>query len=107
MARNGTQFSDSHFEKKLVNLKDTQESIQNLSAWCLSHKSDFHQIIKCWLKVIKKRKSELYLPLFYLANDIVQHSKKKGNHEIVSAWEPALKEATPVVRYPRYVLNNL
>lgn len=99
MARNGTQFNDSHFEKKLLNLKDTQESIQNLSAWCLSHKSDLHHIIKCWTRAFKKGKTDLYLPLFYLANDIIQHSKKKGNHEVVTAWEPALKESTPLVRY--------
>lgn len=103
MARNGTQhgnhhFSDSHFEKKLSHLKDTQESIQGLSAWCLSHKSDFARIIKCWLKAVRKAKSEQCLTLFYLANDVIQHSKKKGCAEIVSAWEPALIEATPLIK---------
>lgn len=98
MARNGTHFSDSHFEKKLNNLKDTQESIQGLSAWCLNHKSDLNHIIKCWLKAIKKSKPEQCLTLFYLANDVIQHSKKKSYLDLVSAWELALKEATPYAR---------
>ena len=104
MARNGSHqhsnhhFSDSHFEKKLSHLKDTQESIQGLSAWCLSHKSDFAHIIKCWLKAVCKGKVEQRLTLFYLANDVIQHSKKKGCADIVSAWEGALVEATPFVR---------
>ncbi len=99
MARNGTHFSDSHFEKKLNNLKDTQESIQGLSTWCLNHKSDLNHIIKCWLKAIKKSKPEQCLTLFYLANDVIQHSKKKNLLDLVSAWEFALKEATPYARY--------
>lgn len=99
MAKNGNHFSESHFEKKLNNLKDTQESIQGLSAWCLSHKSDLHHIIKCWLKAIKKGKPEQCLTLFYLANDVIQYSKKKSLLDLVSAWEVALKEATPYARY--------
>lgn len=98
MAKNGNHFSESHFEKKLNNLKDTQESIQGLSAWCLSHKSDLHHIIKCWLKAIKKGKPEQCLTLFYLANDVIQYSKKKSLLDLVSAWEVALKEATPYAR---------
>ena len=74
MAKNGTHFSESHFEKKLSNLKDTQESIQGLSAWCLSHKTDLNHIIKCWLKAIKKGKPEQCLTLFYLANDGKLHT---------------------------------
>ena len=96
---NGTHFSDSHFEKKLSNLKDTQESIQGLSMWCLHHKSSFKQIISCWLRMVKKSKVEQCLTLFYLANDVVQHSKKKNCLDIVAAWEPALQEAAPFVRY--------
>ena len=95
---NGTHFSDTHFEKKLSNLKDTQESIQGLSMWCLHHKSSYKQIINCWLKAVKKSKVEQCLTLFYLANDVIQHSKKKNCLEIVLFWEPALKEATPFVR---------
>ena len=104
MSSRGTHFSDSHFEKKLTNLKDTQESIQGLSSWCLNHKSDISQIIKCWLKAVKNAKIDQSLTLFYLANDVIQHSKKKHYIEIVSGWENALLEATPFVRFKNLIL---
>ena len=94
-----SHFSVSHFEKKLSQLKDTQESIQGLSTWCLNHKSDIDQIIKCWLKAVKKAKIDQSLTLFYLANDVIQHSKKKQFLFIVTGFEHALLEATPFVRY--------
>ena len=96
---NGAVFNEHSFEKKLLNLKDTQESIQGLSTWCLHHKIHYKQIIQCWLAVLRKSKVDQCLTLFYLANDFIQHSKKKGFQEIVSFWEPALKEATPLIRY--------
>ena len=58
--------------KDLVNLKDTQESIQSLvsqrpfnqkelfhvvsfqSAWCLRNRKSSLKIARCWLKVTKK-----------------------------------------------------
>ena len=49
--------------------------------------------------MVKKSKVEQCLTLFYLANDVVQHSKKKNCLDIVAAWEPALQEAAPFVRY--------
>ncbi len=99
--RYGThQFNDSHFEEKLSHLKDTQESIQELSAWCLlAHEFAFPQIINCWLNAIFKAKVDQCLTLFHLANDLIQRSKKKGWTDIVSAWEPALLKATPFVRF--------
>ena len=96
---NGSIFNEASFDKKLANLKDTQESIQSLSTWCLHHRDHFKQIIQSWLAAIKKSKTEQCLTLFYLANDIIQHSRKKGFLEIVSTWEPAIKEATPFVKY--------
>jgi hypothetical protein len=102
-----SHFSVSHFEKKLSYLKDTQESIQGLSTWCLNHKSDIDHIIKCWLKAIKKSKIDQSLTLFYLANDVIQHSKKKQLLFIVSGWESALLEATPFVRYLYYLIISI
>ena len=97
-SNNNAVFNESSFEKKLSNLKDTQESIQGLSTWCLHNKIYFKQIINCWLVTVRKSKPEQRLTLFHLANDIIQYSRKKGLQHIVSAWEPTLKEATPFVR---------
>ena len=41
-------------EKKLSNLKDTQEAITGLSKWCLNKRSAHKQIVRSWLNVLKK-----------------------------------------------------
>nr|CAD7431088.1 unnamed protein product [Timema monikensis] len=42
-------------------------------------------------------KVEHRLTLFYLANDVIQYSKRK-NYEFVESWGTALQRATPMVR---------
>lgn len=44
------------FEKKLLSLKDTQDSIQSLSAWCLQHHTAHKKIVNTWLSVLKSGK---------------------------------------------------
>ena len=55
-------FDDVKFMKELVHLRDTQEAIQSLSAWCLKNKKSAYKIARCWVKVIKKGK------IFYFKN---------------------------------------
>jgi hypothetical protein len=52
------QFDSLRFEKKLNNLKDTQDAITGLSKWCLNKRSAHKQIVKCWLNVLKQGKSK-------------------------------------------------
>lgn len=47
-------FQEDNFEQKLLGLKDTQESIQSLSLWCLKHSQQHKKIVSCWLHVLKK-----------------------------------------------------
>jgi CID domain len=42
-------------------------------------------------------KIEARLTLFYLANDVIQHSKRKG-YEFVDSWGTSLQKATTLVR---------
>lgn len=42
-------------------------------------------------------KVEHRLTLFYLANDVIQYSKRK-NYEFVDSWGTALQKATTMVR---------
>ena len=53
--------------KILVNLKDTQESIQGFSGWCIKNRKAAYKMARCWIKVIKK--VSLCLP-DYLCPDI-------------------------------------
>lgn len=43
-------------------------------------------------------KVEHRLTLFHLANDVIQHSKRK-NYEFVDSWGTTLQKATTMVRY--------
>ncbi|KAG8222834.1 hypothetical protein J437_LFUL010346 [Ladona fulva] len=90
-------FNEHQFEKKLLSLKDSQDSIQNLSAWCLQHRQQNKKIVAIWLKVLRKVKPDQRLTLFYLANDVIQYSKRKG-YEFVQTFAPALQKATTLVR---------
>ncbi|XP_069682453.1 uncharacterized protein [Periplaneta americana] len=90
-------FNEHQFEKRLQLLKDSQESIQSLSSWCLQHRQHHKKIVGCWLRILKKVKIEHRLTLFYLANDVIQYSKRK-NYEFVESWGTALQRATPMVR---------
>lgn len=49
-------FDNEAFEKKLLNLKDTQDSIQGLSSWCLHHRAAHKKIVTTWLSVLKTGK---------------------------------------------------
>lgn len=91
------EFNTLAFEKKLTQLKDTQESIQSLSSWCLKQRNNHKKIVSSWLNVLKRVKVEQRLTLFYLANDVIQYSKRK-NYEFVSSWGCYLQKAVPLVR---------
>ncbi|KAL0099738.1 hypothetical protein PUN28_019860 [Cardiocondyla obscurior] len=90
-------FDAEQFERRLHALKDSQESIQGLSAWCLDRRQHHKKIVATWLQVLKKVKVEHRLTLFYLANDVIQYSKRK-NFEFVESWGTTLQRATPMVR---------
>lgn len=47
-------FNAVAFEKKLLQLKDSQESINALSAWCLENRQHHKKIVTAWLNVLKK-----------------------------------------------------
>lgn len=91
------EFNTLAFEKKLSQLKDTQESIQSLSSWCLKQRDHHKKIVSSWLNVLKRVKVEQRLVLFYLANDVIQYSKRK-NYKFVESWGLNLQKATPLVR---------
>ncbi|XP_037958568.1 regulation of nuclear pre-mRNA domain-containing protein 2 isoform X2 [Teleopsis dalmanni] len=92
-----TEFEEGLFEKRLEGLKDSQEGIQHLSTWCLTHRKFHKKIVASWLNVFKKVNIEHRLTLFYLANDVIQYSKRK-KYEFVESWATALQKATTMVR---------
>ncbi|XP_050299638.1 uncharacterized protein LOC126738378 isoform X2 [Anthonomus grandis grandis] len=91
------EFSALQFEKSLLNLKDSQDSINQCCQWCLKNRQHYKKIVNSWLNVLKRVKIEQRLTLFYLANDVVQYSKRR-NYEYVDTWGTAIQKATTMVR---------
>jgi len=85
-------FSEDNFVKKLGDLNNSQQSIQTLSLWLIHHRKHSKTIVEIWMKELKKARGSKKLTLLYLANDVVQNSKKKGP-EFNRDFRPVLTDA--------------
>lgn len=85
-------FSDSNLAKKLSDLNNSQQSIQTLSLWLIHHRKHCSTIVDVWLRELKKAHPKRKLTFLYLANDVIQNSKKKGP-EFNKAFRSVLIEA--------------
>ncbi|XP_026481777.1 regulation of nuclear pre-mRNA domain-containing protein 1B [Ctenocephalides felis] len=73
-----TSFTESALVKKLIELNASQQSIQTLSFWLIHHRKHHAIIVKTWYKELQKANEQKKLTFMYLANDVIQNSKKKG-----------------------------
>jgi len=54
MSSTSKVFDEAAAEKRFLNAKNTQESIQGVSSWAMQHKSHHEKIVAVWLSVLKK-----------------------------------------------------
>lgn len=99
-----TGFANQTLERKLVDLNNSQQSIQTLSLWLIHHRKHHKSIVQTWFSELKKgncllldanynhllmhhahsdgllskAKPSRRLTFMYLANDVIQNSRKKG-----------------------------
>jgi len=73
-----SDYTEAIFERKLIDLRDSQKEIQSLSQYCVHHRQHCKSIVKVWYKNIKTTAVTRKLTAMYLANDVVQNSKKRG-----------------------------
>ncbi|KAI6220077.1 Regulation of nuclear pre-mRNA domain-containing protein 1B [Aphelenchoides fujianensis] len=80
---------------RLRQLSSSQTSIQTMSMWITHHHASCEQITKIWAEEVctHKAKSDWYLAMLYLANDVVQNAKKDRHAKLVEAFFSALKTA--------------
>ncbi|KAI5716599.1 hypothetical protein M8J76_009220 [Diaphorina citri] len=71
-------FTQSALISKLEELNASQQSIQTLSLWLIHHRKHHSTIVKTWIDEVEKADDHRKLTLMYLANDVIQNSKKKG-----------------------------
>ncbi|XP_061113674.1 regulation of nuclear pre-mRNA domain-containing protein 1B [Conger conger] len=87
-----SSFSESALEKKLSELSNSQQSVQTLSLWIIHHRKHASLIVRVWHRELKKAKKGRKLTFLYLANDVIQNSKKKGP-EFARDFEGVLVDA--------------
>jgi len=81
-------------------LNQSQQSIQTLSLWLIHHRKHAKNITQVWARELHKARPNRRLTFLYLANDVVQNSKKKGpefiksfQHVLPDAYKHTAKEA--------------
>ncbi|RWS29366.1 Regulation of nuclear pre-mRNA domain-containing protein 1B-like protein [Leptotrombidium deliense] len=71
-------FTSEALQKRLSELNSSQQSIQTLSLWLIHHRKHHAAIVQTWFKELKKARQNRKLTFMYLANDVIQNSRKKG-----------------------------
>ncbi|XP_047173873.1 regulation of nuclear pre-mRNA domain-containing protein 2 [Vigna umbellata] len=72
---------------KLSKLNRTQKCIETLSHWCIFHWSEAKLVVETWNKQFQNSEKVHRVPLLYLANDIIQNSKCKGDEFVTEFWK--------------------
>ncbi|KAI7992594.1 Regulation of nuclear pre-mRNA domain-containing protein 1B [Camellia lanceoleosa] len=79
---------DGHIlAEKLSKLNSSQQSIESLSRWCISHRKRARQIVETWDKASSAAQREQRISFLYLANDILQNSRRKGSEFVNEFWK--------------------
>ncbi|MEE6512467.1 hypothetical protein FKM82_019479 [Ascaphus truei] len=85
-------FSEAALEKKLLELSNSQQSVQTLSLWLIHHRKHSRVIVTVWDRELRKAKPTRKLTFLYLANDVIQNSKRKGP-EFTKDFAPVIADA--------------
>ncbi|KAG5000167.1 hypothetical protein AAZX31_08G137900 [Glycine max] len=80
-------FSEQILADKLSKLNSTQQCIETLSHWCIFHRSKAELVVGTWNKQFHNSEKVQRVPLLYLANDILQNSRRKGNEFVTEFWK--------------------
>lgn len=71
----------------LCYLNSLFSNIKALSHWCIFHRNKAELVVATWDKQFHSSDMAQKVPLLYLANDILQNSKRKGNEFVTEFWK--------------------
>ncbi|KAJ7972003.1 regulation of nuclear pre-mRNA domain-containing protein 1B-like [Quillaja saponaria] len=80
-------FDGQILSEKLSKLNNSQQSIESLSRWCISYRKKAKQIVETWDKLFNSSQKEQCVSFLYLANDILQNSRRKGSEFVNEFWK--------------------
>ncbi|CAA0809782.1 ENTH/VHS family protein [Striga hermonthica] len=58
-----------------------------MSRWCISHREKAKQVVETWQALFKSVPKERRVSFLYLANDILQNSRRKGSEFVNEFWK--------------------
>eukprot|EP01135_Chromosphaera_perkinsii_P011657 Nk52_evm1s2467 gene=Nk52_evmTU1s2467 len=76
------KIGDEAIITKLKDLSGSQASIETISQWFQFYRRNAQDLVRVWVQEIRRAEPKRKLILFYLANDILQVSRKKGTEYI-------------------------
>ncbi|KAJ7976263.1 Regulation of nuclear pre-mRNA domain-containing protein 1B [Quillaja saponaria] len=82
----GSTFNPQILVEKLAKLNNSQASIETLSHWCIFHMTKAKQVVETWDRQFHSSPPEQRLAFLYLANDILQNSRRKGSEFVGEFW---------------------
>ncbi|XP_031497026.1 uncharacterized protein LOC116262091 isoform X2 [Nymphaea colorata] len=80
-------FDSQILAEKLSKLNNTQQSIETLSHWCIFHRKKAKLVVETWEKQFNSSEKEQRISFLYLANDILQNSRRKGFEFVGEFWK--------------------
>ncbi|KAJ8763211.1 hypothetical protein K2173_025596 [Erythroxylum novogranatense] len=80
-------FDGQVLAEKLAKLNNSQQSIESLSSWCISHRKRARQVVETWENFFNSSQRDQRIPFLYLANDILQNSRRKGSEFVNEFWK--------------------
>nr|GLL16416.1 regulation of nuclear pre-mRNA domain-containing protein 1A [Ipomoea trifida] len=83
----GSTFNPQILVEKLAKLNSSQQSIETLSHWCIFHMNKAKQVVETWDRQFHSAPREQRLAFLYLANDILQNSRRKGSEFVGEFWK--------------------
>ncbi|KAG5534680.1 hypothetical protein RHGRI_022717 [Rhododendron griersonianum] len=83
----GGTFNPQILVEKLAKLNSSQQSIETLSHWCIFHMYKAKQVVETWDRQFHCSPREQRLAFLYLANDILQNSRRKGLEFVSEFWK--------------------
>ncbi|XP_031271518.1 regulation of nuclear pre-mRNA domain-containing protein 1B-like isoform X1 [Pistacia vera] len=83
----GSTFNPQILVEKLAKLNNSQTSIETLSHWCIFHMNKAKQVVETWDRQFHCSPREQRLAFLYLANDILQNSRRKGSEFVGEFWK--------------------
>ncbi|CAN0870079.1 Regulation of nuclear pre-mRNA domain-containing protein 1B [Linum grandiflorum] len=83
----GSSFNPQILVEKLTKLNNSQASIETLSHWCIFHMHKAKHVVETWARQFHSSPREQRLAFLYLANDILQNSRRKGSEFVGEFWK--------------------